>query len=177
MCVIERSPVIETRRLRLRAPERGDVGVMARLANDFDIVRMTARMPWPYTASDAEDFLARCELRDWNEDATFAIELADEGFAGVIGFFGNAEGETEVGYWLGRPYWGRGIATEALKGALGWASREWRKRCVVAGHFDDNPASGVVLTKADFLYTGVVRELPSAARGGICRSRMMVWLA
>ena len=47
MCVIERSPVIETRRLKLRAPERGDVAVMAALANDFDIVRMTARMPWP----------------------------------------------------------------------------------------------------------------------------------
>ena len=177
MCVIERSPVIETRRLTLRAPARRDAAAMAKLANDFDVVRMTARMPWPYTARDAEDFIGRCEQRDWEHDATFAIELEDEGFAGVIGFFGNADGETEVGYWLGRPYWGRGIATEALKGALGWAGRAWRKRCVVAGHFDDNPASGIVLTKADFLYTGVVREMSSVARGGTARSRMMVWLA
>lgn len=177
MCVIERSPVIETRRLTLRAPARRDARAMAELANDFDVVRMTSRMPWPYTLKDAEDFVGRCEQRDWNQDATFAIELEDEGFAGVLGFFGNADGELEVGYWLGRPYWGRGIATEALKGALLWASRDWRKRCVVAGHFEDNPASGVVLTKADFLYTGVVRDLPSAARGGTARSRMMVWLA
>ena len=177
MCVIERSPVIETRRLKLRAPERRDVAVMARLANDFDVVRMTARMPWPYTARDAEAFVGRCEQRDWDEDATFAIELEDEGFAGVLGFFANADEELEVGYWLGRPFWGRGIATEALKGALVWASRDWGKRCVTAGHFEDNPASGVVLTKADFLYTGVVREMPSVARGETARSRMMVWLA
>ena len=85
MCVIERSPVIETRRLKLRAPERRDAGVMARLGNDFDVVRMTARMPWPYTARDADDFVSRCEQRDWDEDATFAIELEDEGFAGVLG--------------------------------------------------------------------------------------------
>jgi RimJ/RimL family protein N-acetyltransferase len=177
MCVIEQSPVIETRRLTLRAPERRDAPAMARLANDFDIVRMTSRMPWPYRLKDAEDFIGRCEQRDWSQDATFAIELEDEGFAGVLGFFGNADDELEVGYWLGRPYWGRGLATEALKGALLWASREWRKRCVVAGHFEDNPASGVVLTKADFLYTGVVRDLPCAARGGTAKSRMMVWLA
>ena len=177
MCVIKRSPVIETRRLKLRAPERRDVAVMARLANDFDVVRMTARMPWPYTAQDAEAFVGRCEQRDWDEDATFAIELEDEGFAGVLGFFANADEELEVGYWLGRPFWGRGIATEALKGALAWASRDWGKRCVTAGHFEDNPASGTVLTKADFLYTGVVREMPSVARGEVARSRMMVWLA
>ena len=177
MCVIEKSPVIETRRLKLRAPERRDAGVMAKLGNDFDVVRMTARMPWPYTAHDAEEFIARCEQRDWAQDATFAIELEDEGFAGVLGFFANADEELEVGYWLGRPFWGRGIATEALKGALAWASRDWGKRCVTAGHFEDNPASGVVLTKADFLYTGVVREMPSVARGEVARSRMMVWLA
>ena len=58
-----------------------------------------------------------------------------------------------------------------------WASRDWGKRCVTAGHFEDNVASGLVLTKADFLYTGVVREMPSIARGEVARSRMMVWLA
>ena len=75
MCVIETSPVIETRRLTLRAPERRDARRMAELANDFDVVRMTSRMPWPYTLKDAEAFIGRCEQRDWGQDATFAIEL------------------------------------------------------------------------------------------------------
>lgn len=177
MCVIEGSPVIETRRLTLRAPERGDARRMAELANDFDVVKMTGRMPFPYRLADAEAFIGRCEQRDPRREVQFAIEVEDQGYAGGLGFFPNAEGQLEVGYWLGRPFWGRGIATEALKGALVWASRDWKKRCVVAGHFEDNPASGVVLTKADFLYTGVVREMPSLARGATARSRMMVWLA
>ncbi|MGE5566718.1 MAG: GNAT family N-acetyltransferase [Parcubacteria group bacterium] len=177
MCVIETSPVIETRRLTLRAPERRDVRKMAELANDFDVVRMTCRMPWPYRRKDAEAFVERCEHRDWRSDATFAIDLEDEGFVGCLGFFRNADGELETGYWIGRPWWGRGLATEALKGALVWASRDWGKRCVTAGHFADNPASGTVLTKAGFLYTGVVKQLPSIARGEAAPTRMMVWLA
>lgn len=177
MWVIEQSPVIETRRVALRAPERRDARKIAQLANDFDIVRMTSRMPFPYTLRDAEAFISRCEQRDWGRDATFAIDVEDEGVAGVLGFFTNAHGELEVGYWLGRPYWGRGLATEALKGALGWACRDWRKRCITAGHFEDNPVSATVLIKAGFLYTGVVRSQPSLARGEPAPTRMMVWLA
>jgi hypothetical protein len=48
---------------------------------------------------------------------------------------------------------------------------------VTAGHFADNPSSGSVLIKAGFLYTGVVKDLPSVARGKPARTRMMVWLA
>ncbi|HEX6860737.1 MAG TPA: GNAT family N-acetyltransferase [Caulobacteraceae bacterium] len=177
MCVIETSPVIETRRLVMRAPERADARRMAALANDFDVAKMTSRMPWPYAVKDAEKFIERCEQRDWRSDATFALELEDEGFVGCLGFFENDDGQLETGYWLGRPYWGRGLATEALSGALAWASRDWGKRVVTAGHFADNPASGSVLVKAGFLYTGVVRQLPSIARGGPAPSRMMVWLA
>jgi hypothetical protein len=47
MCVIEDSPVIETRRLVLRAPERTAAPALARLANDFEVVKMTGRMPFP----------------------------------------------------------------------------------------------------------------------------------
>jgi RimJ/RimL family protein N-acetyltransferase len=177
MCVIEQSPVIETRRLTLRAPERRDARKMAAIANDFDIARMTSRMPWPYGLDDAEGFIARCEQRDWTRDATFALEVEDEGFAGCLGFFTNADDQLEVGYWLGRQWWGRGLATEALRGALTWASRDWNRRCVTAGHFADNPVSGTVLVKAGFLYTGVVRTQPSLARGAPAPTRMMVWLA
>ena len=74
-------------------------------------------------------------------------------------------------------YWGRGYATEALQGALSWARSRWRKRALVAGHFVDNPASGRVLEKAGFLYTGEVRPGLSRARGGPVETRRMVWLA
>jgi len=177
MCLIERTPVIETRRLTLRTPERADARRVAEIANDFDIVRMTTRMPWPYRLKDAEGFIERCEQRDWQNDATFLLDVEDEGVAGCLGFFTNADDTLEVGYWLGRNWWGRGLATEALRGALVWASHDWKKRCVTAGHFADNAASGQVLVKAGFLYTGVVRTQPSIARREPAPTRMMVWLA
>jgi len=60
---------------------------------------------------------------------------------------------------------------------LDWARRDWRRKLVVAGHFADNPASGAVLCKAGFLYTGDVEHPWSQARQGPVRTRMMVWLA
>jgi RimJ/RimL family protein N-acetyltransferase len=177
MCVIEDSPTIETRRLTLRAPAMDDAARVAEFCNDYAIPKMTTRMPWPYRRADAEEFIGRCQGQDRRRDATFAIELENEGVVGVIGFFTPAVGNLEVGYWIGRPYWGRGLATEAVQGALEWARRDWRKKLIVAGHFADNPASGEVLIKAGFLYTGVVEMKPSTARGEPCATRMMVWLA
>ncbi len=176
MCVMER-PVIKTQRLTLRAPGKADIERVAAFCGDRDVARMTTRMPAPYTRNHAEDFVARCGAQDRSRDNTFAIELANEGLIGVIGMFTTADGQVELGYWIGRPYWGLGYATEATRGALDWARSAWRKRYVVAGHFADNDASGRVLVKAGFLYTGVVEHKPSIARGEPAATRMMVWLA
>ncbi len=177
MCVIEERPVIQTQRLTLRAPAKADVERVAAYCADHDVARMTTRMPWPYTRAHAEDFVARCGVQDRSRDNTFAIHLADEGMVGTLGMFTTADGEIELGYWIGRPYWGRGFATEATRGALEWARGRWNKRYVTAGHFADNDASGRVLVKAGFLYTGVVEHKPSIARGEPAATRMMVWLA
>jgi RimJ/RimL family protein N-acetyltransferase len=65
-----------------------------------------------------------------------------------------------------------------VRGALKWVKRDWRRNVVVAGHFADNPASGQVLCKAGFLYTGDIERRPSVARGrDDVPTRMMVWLA
>ena len=70
------------------------------------------------------------------------------------------------------------VATEAARGAMAWARRDWRKKVVVAGHFADNEASAKVLIKTGFLYTGKVQNRLSRARGGaVVKTRMMVWLA
>jgi RimJ/RimL family protein N-acetyltransferase len=177
MCVIEASPRLETRRLLMRAPEPRDIDRIAALAGDWDVVRMTGRMPHPYTLADAERFVATVAGQDPRRDNTFLIEAEREGPIGMIGFFHDGQPIPEVGYWIGKPFWGRGFATEALEGALGWAKRKWRKRAVIAGHFSDNPASGRVLSNAGFLYTGEVRKRPSLARGEPTETRMMVWLA
>ena len=65
-----------------------------------------------------------------------------------------------------------------MKATLAWAASDWRKNVVWAGHFADNRASGQVLCKAGFLYTGDVVEKTSLGRGGAkVAQRMMVWLA
>ena len=95
----------------------------------------------------------------------------------MLGFKEKQPRRPELRMWLGRPFWNRGYGSEAVAGALGWAHRDWGRQVGWAGHFADNPASGQVLVKAGFLYTGEVKALPSRARGGPADTRMMVWLA
>lgn len=176
MCVTTATPRIETRRLTLRAPQPQDAPRLAALCNDFDIARMTSRMPWPYGLDDAEGYIARQALADHRMEAAFLIEHDDEGVVGSLGFHPAESGPVEVGYWVGKPFWGRGIASEALVGAMAWAGSEWKKRVVAAGHFSDNPASGRVLCRAGFLYTGQVELRASKARGEAAPLRSMIWL-
>ncbi len=177
MGLIEIAPCLETRRLCLRAPRMEDAPTLARLANDYDVVKMTGRMPFPYTPADAVEWLGRSVATDPKAEVAFAIEHEDLGFIGAISLFRGEEPLYEVGYWVGRPYWGRGFAGEALEAICDWAFRAHRRRAIVAGHFVDNPASGRVLTRAGFLYTGVVKTLESRARGCAAATRRMVRLA
>lgn len=177
MCIIETHPVIETRRLTLRSPGAQDVPRIATLANDPDIARMTQFMPHPFDARHAEDFVLHVAAQDPSRAAAFVIEHEDLGPVGVIGLHEGEDHAPEAGYWIGREFWGRGFATEALEGAMAWTRRHWKRRALMAGHFADNPASGRVLEKAGFLYTGEVRRPFSAARGQRADKRMMVWLA
>ncbi len=177
MCVIEIRPDIETRRLVLRAPQARDAARIAELANDWDVARMSTRMPHPYARADADSFIAAVHAQDPRRDNTFLIAHEGAGPVGMIGLFHDGRPYPEIGYWIGRPFWGRGFATEAAEGALAWAKRRWAKRAVFAGHFADNPASGRVLEKAGFLYTGDVERRHSRARGEAVATRAMVWLA
>lgn len=164
---------LQTERLRLRRPARSDAERLAQLANDAAVARMSSRIPHPYALSDAEDFLTHLEAGD---EHVFAIDHGDDGLVGMIGLHDTGKLGPEVGYWLGQSYWGRGLATEAATAVLGWAA-ETGRRCVVSSHFADNPASGAVLIKAGFLYTGEVTHTFSKARGADVPTRQMVWLA
>ncbi len=163
--------------LALRAPCAADAGRIADLANDYEIAKMTTNLPFPYRRQDAEAFFARMEAADRAREAVFVIEDAAAGPVGMIGFHVSGTLGPEIGYWIGRPFWGRGLATRAAGAALAWASQTWRRKVVVSGHFADNPASGRVLEKAGFLYTGEIQRRRSVARGAVAPTRMMVWLA
>ena len=178
MCAVEISPVVATERLILRGAVRSDAAAIAGFANDLQVARMTTSMPHPYALADGAEWVARGMTCDWERNADFVIEHRHLGVVGMLSFSHDRGPRAEIGYGLDRRYWNRGYATEAVRGALRWVKRDWRRNVVVAGHFADNPASGQVLCKAGFLYTGDVEFRPSVARGGeAVATRMMVWLA
>ena len=90
---------------------------------------------------------------------------ADSELVGAIGIHDTPEGEVELGYWIARPYWNQGFATEAGRAVIGFACNSLRLRRLVAGHFIDNPASRRVLRKLGFRPAGAVRSRFSAGRG------------
>jgi len=170
-------PDIAAERLRLRPVTLEDAAPMARLADDLDIARMTTSIPYPFHVADAERFISRMAAADRAREALFGVELPAEGLIGVLGLHPNDQDRVEVGYWLGRPYWGRGYMTEAVERVLLWAREEWGRAILASGHFSDNPASAAVLIKAGFLYTGERRARFSLAREAEAETRMMIWLA
>lgn len=132
--------------------------------NDETVVRNLARAPWPYTPADAQAFAC---LPRKTDEAKFLITLPEMAGAPVVGCIGLEPldgGGHELGYWVGRAWWGRGIATEAVHGILEVARmRGWNR--VSAEHFLDNPASGRVLHKTGFRPAGKIVERFSRARG------------
>lgn len=159
-------PELTTARLLLRPTRMADAKRIALLAGDYHVACMTARIPYPYGLSDAEDWLAATNA----EGGAFAIDLDGE----LIGCCGTAvedEATAEIGYWIGRPWWGRGFATEAVEALVGYEFFVARRRKLVALRFADNPASGRVLEKNGFQETGT-SESWCTARGRTLPSLM-----
>jgi len=161
---------LRSQRLILRALQLEDaVHVAALLHDDRDAIRRMSHMPDPCTVEAAREWIA---FRTAPGTATFAImRAADAAFLGVIGFGGLPE-MPGVGYWIGRPYWGQGYATEALQLIVAYA-RSRDAHGLQAETFPDNPASARVLAKCGFQDRGLgLRDYP--ARGGLVRVRIHI---
>lgn len=153
-----------TDRLLLRPGWIEDASALTQAIGDESIVRNLARAPWPYLQSDAETYLARTGTSHLPD---FLIFSRTRGAPRLIGGCGISPVEDrdglELGYWIARPYWGLGFATEAARAVMQIA-RATGLRGVTARHFLDNRASGKVLQKAGFRQTGIIEPLASAAR-------------
>jgi RimJ/RimL family protein N-acetyltransferase len=158
-------PVLETKRLLLRAPRLEDAKTIALLANDRRIAENTARIPHPYTIAEAEAFVASVERGDG--EAAFLVTLRDDTIVGGAGIARLDGANPEIGYWLGIPYWGQGFATEAVRAVIDYGFDELGHPALHAGARVTNPASRRVLEKCGFQWTGVglyrIRALASSA--------------
>jgi len=156
---------LETDRLLLRPPELRDVPAITRWMSDFDVAKNLATAPHPYGENDARAFVGRmAESAARGNGHCFAIVRKDD--YRLIGCCGlhSQDGHTEVGYWLGKPFWNRGYTTEAVRRMLAFAFQDLKLASVWAGWFHDNPASGRVLEKLGFRAAGA-EPRNSLARG------------
>jgi RimJ/RimL family protein N-acetyltransferase len=175
----ERSiPVLETKRLALRAPRLEDAKTVATLANDRRIAENTARIPHPYRLSDAEGFISGANKA--GGEAVFLITLRDKTVIGACGL--SMQDETpELGYWLGVPHWGNGYATEALHAVIDYAFTDLAHKALQAGARVTNPASRRVLEKCGFQWTGVglyrIASIKSSAPIDRFRLERGIWTA
>ncbi len=146
---------IATRRLVLRAPIRGDVPDLVKLADNKAIADKLARLPSPYTRADAVGFVEIFAQRP--DERPYAITLGDK-FIGVVGFTFTEDRPPELGYWLGEPYWGQGLMTEAARALVEAAHRTQHFELIAARALADNAASLHVLAKLGFKPVGKGRQ-------------------
>jgi RimJ/RimL family protein N-acetyltransferase len=150
----------------VRQWEEADVESLSAQANDRAVwLGLRDAFPHPYSLDDARRYIATARQR--SRQSSFAIEAAGR-LAGGIGYTEHPDVErigAEVGYWLGREFWGRGIATAALRLVTEHAFRvnpELRRLWAVP--YSSNPASARVLEKAGYRREGTLRQ--SAIKDG-----------
>ena len=158
---------LESERLILRPPGPRDIQSMTVWLSDYDVARMTARVPHPYNEGDAEAFLAHAP------EYRFVIQRRSDGvFLGMTGLHG--EDGYEFGYWLGKPFWGFGYATEAAHRLVLFAFEALGLETVHAGWFHDNPASGHVLAKLGARHNGSrMRDCRARGKAVLCHDMLL----
>jgi RimJ/RimL family protein N-acetyltransferase len=160
-------PRIETERLLMRLPEMGDAVNISTYLGDYDVAKNTARVPHPYPALAAEMWVLTTRA-SWQPGGNLSLTVEmDSQVVGGGGVFKRAPGsEWEIGYWIAKPWWGRGLATELGQGLVDYARDTLGTRRVIAGFYKDNPASGRVLEKLGFRHEGDGVRAFSMARMG-----------
>lgn len=149
----------------IRSWRAADAASLARHANDREIwLNLRDRFPHPYTSADAEQWVRFAPAQQ--PEVNFAIEVEGEAVGGIGLVLGEdvERVSAEIGYWLGRAFWGRGIATEALRTLTVHAFGAFHLTRVFALPYARNAASLRVLEKAGYRREGVLRR--SAVKDG-----------
>ena len=153
---------MKTKRLHLRPLEDRDAPRIAELAGDWAVASMTARIPYPYDATLSQQWISGLDPGEFVR----GIELQGE-LIGAVGYFPHEDGATEIGYWIGRPWWGRGFATEAASLLVRYCFSNEGKTRLVCCHFIDNQASQRVIKKLGFRSTGTCRAYCEARQSEV----------
>ena len=135
----------------MRPLDHADAGPMSLLASDIDVARMTSMIPHPYSETAARAWVDR--VGQGEEGVVFAVSR-DQTLIGCSGYMPMDAEHAELGYWLGKPFWGTGFATEAARAVVAHAFDAHSFAYLRAGHFIDNFGSQRVLSKLGFYPEG-----------------------
>lgn len=152
---------IEGTRINLRPVKKSDAESICQYAKDEEISRFTF-IPHPYTLKDAQDFIKLTQSAR-RKQSQYHFGMEDKESGRIIGMIGLNEvnhyhQRAELGYWLGRPFWGQEITAEAIRLMLRFCFGDLNLNRVTAFVFPDNNASRRVLEKVGFKCEGLLRQ-------------------
>jgi ribosomal-protein-alanine N-acetyltransferase len=157
---VSTQPTLRTDRLLLRPFRLSDAADVQRLAGDPAIAATTLNVPHPYRDGMAESWISSHEPA-WNarRAVAYAITTPEDEVRGAISLqLLPSQHRGELGYWIGKPFWGAGIATEAARCLVDFAFTQLDVHRVHATHLVRNPPSGRVMQKIGMVQEGVLRE-------------------
>lgn len=155
-------PTLYTERLILNQPKESDIDDLILLLNQAsEFSKNTLAMPFPYKREDAEFWIKMSENGFENKDAfIFAIRNKENlkliGGMSIKIFIPHQK--AEIGYWLGKSFWNKGLVTEALKTVINFGLRDLNLNKLFATHYPHNPASGKVMQKAGMHYEATLNQ-------------------
>lgn len=149
--------------LYLSAITDRDVPFYVKYLNDPEIAETTLRIPFPYREEDAKRFIELVRLQEMtaNRQMHWAVRNCAGELIGGIGLHGKypeTAHRDEVGYWLAKPYWSKGIMTSVLKAFCSFVEKEYKLERIEAPIFDFNTGSCRVAEKCGFVLEGVMRK-------------------
>jgi [ribosomal protein S5]-alanine N-acetyltransferase len=143
----------------IRSWRGSDRDSLVQHANDRAVwLNLRDRFPHPYTEADADAWLELARRMEPESNFAIAVTGAAVGGIGIALQDDVSRRSGELGYWLGRAHWGRGIATAAVRATTDWAFETFDLCRIYAGVFEGNPASERVLAKAGYVLEGRLRK-------------------
>jgi RimJ/RimL family protein N-acetyltransferase len=156
--------MIETERLQLRRLRRTDARAIAEKIDSYEISKNLSRVPYPYHLSDAEEFLEwALQLDHRSAFRAISLKLQPHDLIGLISYdWMETVQRAEIGYWLVKQHWGKGLMTEAIRAMVELAFTQSNLDSLSSCYFNENPASGKVLARAGFEVTGTCNQFSKA---------------
>ncbi|MCI0336516.1 MAG: GNAT family N-acetyltransferase [Acidobacteria bacterium] len=143
----------------IRSWRSGDEESLVRHANNYKIWRnVRDRFPHPYTMQDARAWIEHARYEEPKTNFAIVVDGAAVGGIGLVLQTDIYRRSAEIGYWLGEEFWGRGIASEAVRTFTEWAFDNFDLCRIYAGVLEWNPASMRVLEKAGFQFEARLRK-------------------